>query len=509
MHRETAISVTRTSPARRLAALGAFLTAMLAVTSPLAAAPDSPGQLRRIAVERLAIATEADGRAHRRAREMLGSAGFPLPAVPGLVPLAPRGEAALATDRFDLRIALGLLAQAFGHDDNSAVLDAQEENGVHAVIVERGSLGLADLTRIMGTGAVAQGNVVELHAPLILWHDAELHLNANEVLQLSRRHGAFILNFGRLIVDGAGIHGVGTQSPYNEEFAPFITTSGPGTMQMRNAQISDLGFGGSVKYSGLSVARSALDRPAAASFIIDSVIERVQRISIQAASNLTIDNNRIIDAGSAALVVQHSRNTTISANIITGKSNTNAIRVLDGAVGTVLAGNAILKGDRAGILIKQAADNTLVKDNIVWARGGGGIKVDRASCTEVIGNFLISNRQKGIEVRRSLDAYLAGNYLVDNKSAGIWVSGQPKRAVTRIAGNVLDSNGSGIATATAAAVLLEGNDFSAQFPKFFSGDLSPQARFVAADVTGETPIALDAAGPVPITDLVRNCESAS
>ncbi|MDO6575453.1 hypothetical protein, partial [Staphylococcus pasteuri_A] len=82
-----------------------------------------------------------------------------------------------------------------------AVLDAQEENGVHAVIVERGSLGLADLTRIMGTGAVAQGNVVELHAPLILWHDAELHLNANEVLQLSRRHGAFILNFGRLIVD--------------------------------------------------------------------------------------------------------------------------------------------------------------------------------------------------------------------------------------------------------------------------------------------------------------------
>lgn len=488
---------------RRLAAF-----ALLAgIAMPGWAAPDSPGHLQRLAVERLAEATAADPEARRPARELLSEAGFAPPVPGGLTPLPQRGFEEIVTRRFDLRIVLGLLAQAFGHEDNSAVLEAQADNGTSALLVDRGTLRLTDLAHVMGDDAVSGAGVLELRAPVILWHDAELRVTRDEVLQLSRTHGAFILNFGRLIVDGGDIRGVGGQSPHNEEFTPFVATSGPGTVQMRDARISDLGFGSTVKFSGLSVARTPLDRPAAPSFITGSVIERVRRISVQAAQNLTIDNNRIIDAGSAALVILHSFNTTVTANLVAGTSKTNAIRVLDGSVGTRIAGNAILHGDRVGILVKNAANLTFVENNIVWGRDGSGIKIDRAKCAHVARNILIGNRQKGIEVRRSLEALLVGNTLVGNRSAGIWVSGQPTGAVTRIEDNLLDANGSGVATATAAAIVLEGNDFSAQFPKFLDGDLAVQSRYIASDIKGRAPIALNASGPVSIAGLPRHCES--
>lgn len=486
----------------RLAVLG--LLAGLAC--PALAAPDSPGQLQRLAVEGLAAAVEADPDRHLKPRDLMGRAGFTLPDVPDLSPLPSKDNAAVQTRRFDLRIVMGLLAQAFGHEDNSAVLEAQAENGFDALMIDRGSLTLADLAAVMGDGAVSGAGVLELRAPLILWHDAEVRVAPGEVLRLSRRHGAFILNFGRLIVDGADIQGANGQSPHNEEFTPFITTTGPGTVQIRNSRISDLGFGSTVKFSGLSVARAVLDRPAGQSFITGSVIERVRRISVQAARGMVLDNNRIADAGSAALVILQSFDTAVTANLISGKSETNAIRVLDGSIGTRIVGNAILQGDRVGILIKSAGSHTMVDGNIVWKRDGSGIKIDRAKCASLRGNILIGNRQKGIEVRRSLEALLSGNLLVDNRSAGIWVSGQPRGAVTRIEDNVLDTNGSGLATATAAAIVLEGNDFSDQFPKFLDGDLATQSRFIALDLKGLAPVALDASGAVRIADLPRHCD---
>lgn len=475
---------------------------------PALAAPDSPGQAQRQAVETLAAAVEADTGLELLPRALLTQTGFALPPPPTLAPLPPRGDSAVTTERFDLRIVLGLLAQAFGHEDNSAVLAAQAENGTHAQMITRGSLTLAELARVMGDGALSGAGVLELRAPLILWHDAELRLAPGEVLRLSRQHGAFILNFGRLIVDGARVQGANGASPHNEEFTPFITTSGPGTLQMRDARVSDLGFGSTVKFSGLSVARAPLDRPAATSFITNSVIERVRRISVQAARGMVLDNNRIADAGSAALVILQSFDTEVTANLIGGRSDTNAIRVLDGSIGTRIAGNAILEGDRVGILIRNTATGTAVDGNIVWNRDGSGIKIDRAKCTRLSRNLLIGNQQKGIEVRRSLEALLSGNFLVSNRSAGIWISGQPRGAVTRLEDNVLDANGSGLATATAAAIALDGNDFSDQFPKFLDGDIAAQSRYVATDLKGRAALALDASGPVRITDLPSHCAGA-
>ena len=475
---------------------GLWVAAVMAagMALPGFAAPDSHGQQQRQAVLRLAEAVAADEAARFGARALMAEAGFALPPAADVTPIGAPTGASISTGSFDLRIALGRLAQAFGHEDNSAVLAAQAGRGPQVRMIESGSLGLADLAALMGEDAVPGTGGLEVRAPLIIRQGAELRIGPGERLDLSRSHGAFVLNFGRLVLEGAVLRGVGGESPDNAEFAPFVTTTGAGTLHVRDAEIADLGFGSTVKYSGLSVIRGALDRPAAGSFIANSKIARIKRISVQAAEGLVIDGNRIQDAGSAALVILHSRDTRVTANLLAGRSVTNAIRVLDGSSGTVLAGNAILEGDRVGILIKNAPDRTRVEGNIVWARDGSGIKLDRARCARVSGNYVIGNRQKGIEVRHSLAAHLDGNVLVSNKSAGIWVSGQPAGAVTRIEDNVLDANGAGVATATAEAILLEGNDFTRQFPRFLAGDLGRQARYIASDITGRAPIALDAAG---------------
>lgn len=489
----------RAYPLRRQA-LGLLIG--LACATGASAAPDSPGQIKRALVERFAAKVAADdgqsASALLRGFELGGVS--PRPALPLIV--APDGTRPAQFERFDMRLVLGLLAQAFGYKDNTNVIDAQGGDTKRALLIRRGAARLSDLP---DSHVIRDGALTILQAPLVLWSEAELFVGPGEQLVLDGARGAFILNLGRLSVKGAHVASNGLPNPGNRDFNPFITTTGTGVIRASGARFSDLGFGGTIKFTGLSIARNALERPRARSFIIDSHIEGLESLIIHGARDAVIAGNRITAPDKAALLVMRSRGTAILDNIMSGKMETNAIRVVDGSVGTRVEGNAVLGGNRAGILIKGASNDALLRNNIVWSRDGGGIKLDKISCGQVRGNIVIDNRQKGIEIRRSRGAVLSGNLLVSNKSAGIWISGQPRQAVTRVEDNILDANGSGLATATAEAIVFEGNDFSHQFPQFLAGDLVGQARYVAADMTGETPIALSASGPVPLTDLNHDC----
>lgn len=484
----------------RLWALGLFAGLVCAVAA--SAAPDSPGQIKRAVVESFAASVETDDRssasAMLRAFDLGGEARRP-----PLDPIvAPDGARRAQFERFDIRLVLGMLAQAFGYKDNTNVIDAQGGDTRRALLIRGGTARLGDLP---DSHVTREGTQTVLRAPLVLWNDAELYVGPGEKLVLDGEGGAFILNLGRLSIDGAHVASNRLHNPGNADFNPFIATTGAGVIRAANSRFSDLGFGGTIKFAGLSIARNALERPKARSYIIDSHLTGLESLMLHAADGTVIAGNRIDAPGKAALLVMRSRGSEILDNVISGEMNTNAIRVVDGSVGTRIEGNAILGGDRAGILIKGASNNAAVRNNIVWARDGGGIKLDSIRCGRVSGNIVIDNRQKGIEIRRSRAAVLSGNLLASNKSAGIWISGQPKEAITRVERNILDANGSGVATATAQAIMFEGNDFSHQFPQFLAGDLVAQARYVAADMTGKTPIALSASGPVSVSHLAFDC----
>lgn len=480
------------------------LSALVAGPVPLAAAPDSLGKIKSDRVDAMARTVEADIQALQGAKDLLGSFGFGIEEV-NLPPLTRDIDTTPPEfGAFDIRLSLGMLAQAFGHQDNTNVINAQGGASGDALLLNSGRAGLDDLP---ASHVTRIGDRVTLHAPLVIWNDGSFVLAPGETLMLDDASGALILNHGMMVVDGARVTSTGTANAHDLDFRPFIATTGAGVIRAQNARFSDLGFGSTMKFSGLAIVRNALERPTARSFVSDSVLERIRSVTLHAADGATLSGNRVMNAGSAALLVVRSRDTDVIGNVISGPMTTNAIRVTDGSARTRIIGNAVLGGERAGILVKGASNNSVIRDNIVWKRNGGGIKVDAIKCARVTGNTVIGNRQKGIEVRRSREALVSSNLLVKNRSAGIWISGQPKNAVTRVEDNTLDANGSGVATATAAAIILDGNDFSQQFPQFLAGDLVSQARYVAADMTGKAPIALSASGPVPLSGLDLQCDS--
>jgi parallel beta-helix repeat protein len=113
-----------------------------------------------------------------------------------------------------------------------------------------------------------------------------------------------------------------------------------------------------------------------------------------------------------------------------------------------------------------------------------------SDCGRIAGNLVMRNGQKGIEVRSSVGVELSGNAVYANHSAGLWISAQPAGATTRIRDNRLAENGSGMAAAAGARLLLEGNDFTHQFPQFLSGDLAIQSNDVAQNLRGASPMEL-------------------
>jgi poly(beta-D-mannuronate) C5 epimerase len=124
-----------------------------------------------------------------------------------------------------------------------------------------------------------------------------------------------------------------------------------------------------------------------------------------------------------------------------------------------------------------------------------------SDCGRVVGNLVMRNGQKGIEIRASAGVEVAENAVYANHSAGVWVSAQAPGTVTRIRANRLAENGAGMSAAAGERLMLEGNDFSHQFPQFLSGDLANLSNEIARDLRGKAPLVLGdgpasaAAGP--------------
>ncbi len=74
-----------------------------------------------------------------------------------------------------------------------------------------------------------------LTTPVVLWSDTRLTLGPGERLDLSRPDGAFLINFGQLVVDGGTIAAVGDRNEHSRPFVPFVTTADGGTVALRNA----------------------------------------------------------------------------------------------------------------------------------------------------------------------------------------------------------------------------------------------------------------------------------
>ncbi len=399
--------------------------------------------------------------------------------------------------RLNMRLALTPLTQAYGGDENGTVLAAQTQPDLDALVIRTGQVTLSDIRGLLaanGLQDVTGAGPLTLRVPLILLAGSTLTLGPQDVLQLSRSDGAFVMNFGHLQVQGATITSVGDPNPLARAFYPFVTTADGGTVHLQGAHVSGLGFGGTMKFSGFSVMRNILQTPDRPSWIEDSSFENLMTVSVSADTNIVLRGNQFRNMRGSALIVSRTQGANILGNLFSGTMPTNAIRLEDGSAHGIIAGNVVLGGDRAGIVVRNNSTDVTVAQNIVWDRQGGGITLLSSDCGLVRDNLVIDNRQKGIEVRFSQSAELIHNTVFSNESAGIWISNQPGGAETLLNGNIVSFNGSGIAGANTQAILMEGNDFSLQYQQMLSGDLALQTPLVAVNMRGEAPFVLMAGG---------------
>lgn len=418
-------------------------------------------------------------------------------APPALSELSPAAARPAQARRADMRLALTMLSQAHGDGDNFRVVAAQTEPSLDALVLTEGRATLADLRRLLaeqGLPAASDGRRLTLRVPVVVWPDATLDLVPGDVLELSRADGAFLMNFGRLRVQGATIAAVGEPSLLSHLFVPFVATAEAGRLEMRGARVVGLGFGDTLKFAGLSVLRGPLSALAVPARIEGSSFEDVMTVAVSGEDGAVLAGNRFRDMRGSALIVVQSRDARVLSNLFLGLGPTNAIRIEQASLGGLVAGNVVLGGDRAGIVVRGGSTGVTVSGNVVWRREGGGIALLASDCGRLDGNLVIGNDQKGIEVRASLGATLVGNAVYSNHSAGIWVSDQPPGAITALRGNVVAWNRAGLAGARGEGLLLDGNDFSGQFQQLLAGDLAVQTPEVARDLRGRAPFVLSAGG---------------
>ncbi|MHA3976857.1 right-handed parallel beta-helix repeat-containing protein [Halovulum sp. GXIMD14794] len=480
----------------RLAA-GAAIAATL-IASGATAGPEAFGVGLRAKLRTLEQAAADPAQTHVATRELIREAGLlsaldyvPEQARPKILTF-PAGLAdPIHIDVLDARLALAMLAQSHGATDNGKVIAAQASADLPALVLHAGDAGLADLKlflRLHDLQEVADSGPLVLRVPLVTMAGSSLNLLPGEALHLDREAGAFVVNMGVLRSSGAEIAGVGGENPGSAEFVPFVTSTGGGAMQILASRISDLGFGYSPKFSGLSVLRNGLMPAADGSHLRDSRISGLVSVSVAGVPEFTVIGNRFSRMSGRSVMLAASPRAIVKDNIFHSGIENNAIRVTEGSAGATVSGNVVLGGRRSGIVVEKSSHRSEVTGNIVWKRDGGGLKIDHADCGRIAGNLLIDNRQKGIEVRSGLGTKVAGNRVIANESAGIWVSAQDIDAVTFLDGNVMAANGTGLSSATPGQVYLSGNDFSNQFPRFLHGDMARHNRWIASDLKGAQPV---------------------
>jgi poly(beta-D-mannuronate) C5 epimerase len=409
----------------------------------------------------------------------------------------------------NMRLALTMLSQSYGGEDNLAVVNAQSQPDLLALSIQSGRVTLDDVRKLLVAfklQEVPPEAGLTLKVPLVIWKDATLILRPGEVLQMSRTDGAFLVSFGHLEVQGATIEMTGTNSPGSHNFQPFVIIADAGTLQMNGARVANLGFGETPKFSGFAILRGASRGTDRKSWIENSRFEGLDSLTLSGADNLLIRGNHFRDNRSAALVVSRSKGVSVLSNLFSGRMSTNAVRMEDGSSRGWVSGNLVMTGDRAGIIVRKESHGVTIANNIIWGRKGSGVSVAASDCVLLEDNVLLRNGQKGIEVRDSQQARILRNQIAHNHNAGVWVSGQEEGFETVLQDNELVGNGSGVSGATSARIVLAGNDFTRQLPQFLSGDIAAQSRLIAENAVGATPMVMTANGLVEAAPPAMTCE---
>jgi poly(beta-D-mannuronate) C5 epimerase len=399
-------------------------------------------------------------------------------------------------ESIDLRLGLVQLALAVGGNDQLSVVRAQSDAVPKVIVVQSGAVDLETLrswiTAQPEADAMMDGNI--LNVPLMVSQAARLDLSRGDVIELSTANGAFIVNLGVMVIDGARISATPQPNLNVPDFAPFLATAGTGQAHLSNSVFEGLGFGDTAVFSGVSVINRGLYAPIGQSFLTDSVLRNIRVTTFEGGVAPIIASNVFVGPNSAGLSMRQTSQADIVSNVFLGGGDGPAIRVMDGSTDSVISNNLAFNTAGTALFVTQGSHNTAIVGNLLWQSAGGGISVGRSDCINLSHNITIDSQRKGIELRTSRNSQIVANQMLGNQSSGLFIGDQPVGTITTVRNNLFVGNRFGLSSASADQLSLYGNDFLNQFPRFLEGDLSSQTPKIVANLRGTDRIELTAGG---------------
>lgn len=489
----------------RLARAGAVVLALVAATQgPAAVATDFQSaralNARMDALNRLIADPTAAPATIRKAAEALGAPHVGLRATD-----TPRAQGTQAPEvgSVPLPLVLTQLALQTGANYHVALRRAQAHQPGKAIIVESGNADLASIAgKLAGTdleGAITRkGDAYVVHRPLVVWRGASLTLGKGDKLMLDRTAGAFVLDAGKLFVSGATIASTPEPNPRQAEFHPFVIVAMSGSAQVSGATFKGLGFGGVPTMTGLTFVSGGLYPSGAKSFVTGSTFVGSGPLSLIAAKDVDITENRFRKIRGTAIVLDGASGTHVEGNLIAARGQAHGIKATSESHDISIFGNVVAGSEDNGIFVDSGSHDIMIARNLVARTKGTAVGLNAVACTTLSGNVLVGSGQKGLSVEKSASILVRGNFIAENGSSGIWVRNQARNGDLRLVENRVTDNRAGVTGYATERLSFENNDFAGQTPRILSGELGQYTvrLLKSAAVTLEVPHA-PTTGQVP------------
>ncbi len=367
---------------------------------------------------------------------------------------------------------------------------------------------------------VAEEGGMRIRLPIVIGPKATLQIDAADVARvtLDTAAGAFIVNAGRLEIDGVAL-----TAGNGSGFRPFITAWSGSETIIAGASISGLGYGGgsahglTIRTGPESVLRASAGLAGPGALIVDSRLDGLYTAFLaRGAGKVTLIGNLIENAAHGGLSPREETAEFFAAyNTVRNVKGGPAVFVTDRVKGAVLIGNRSSGNERAGLVIDRRSDGAVLYGNHSLENGGDGLAFFESSCAAILMNGLDSNARAGVKLRNSRDVSLIGNRIDGNAGAAIraYVAAVPTMggpslipalATIDIGWNLLGANGRGLSLEGVSAARIFGNRFIRQSPRLLAGDLKGHAgRLLRDQETGSAVVTSSACRPRPPKDACR------
>lgn len=374
-----------------------------------------------------------------------------------------------------IELVLSQFSLQIGSNHHLELKEAQSHPDKVVLVLRSGKWSLSDIAqrlaeRDQGELFKRTPNGFRATLPIVVWNDAALHLGRGDHLELATETGAFLLNAGEIKVETGSVAGSSGKNSF-EDFRPFVLTGLGGRTHLAGGTFSNLGFGDRPHMRGVSFVSSPFFPRNTQALLIGNQFDKVQSIELSDVTGARIERNLVTNATGSGLRIDGSRETDVIQNVFASSSH-HGLTLGARSRNILIDGNLFVGNKRAGVFAGGGVVASTLSGNLLAGNAKSGIFLTASGCVNLTGNLLYGNGHWGVVSKRSFKVSFDDNIFVRNIGPGLEIEGGlfPDDHV-QVTGNDFIANQAGVTADGYTSILFTNNDFTAQRPILFAGDL--------------------------------------